>query len=205
MRGIRTWLAAVGLAGVLVPSARAQVAFIPQVGSFPNGAMMSTTPAVSFDRRYVRLGVNPVFTTIEGFNTFSVPAAVSGGGVGAGGLGGLGLGGLGMGGGGGGLGGGFGGGMVGFAGVNGPMVDPNGAMAGSGFGGRPIGPMSPSAGPSTSSSDFEDQPMRPQAREPQPTHAPLSKKAIRRRKGRTVRVEKPATTARATVGAKTKP
>jgi hypothetical protein len=59
-------------------SARAQVAFVPQVGAFPNGVMLGTTPVVSADRRYVRLGMNPQFTALEGFTTFAVPAAVGG-------------------------------------------------------------------------------------------------------------------------------
>ena len=64
-------------------SAKAQaVAFQPVVGSFPNGAMMSATPSVSFDRRYVRLGVDPRFNALLGFDTYSVPGAVSGGGPG---------------------------------------------------------------------------------------------------------------------------
>jgi hypothetical protein len=58
---------------------------------------MSATPVVSVDRRYVRLGVSPFFTGLQGFDTFSVPAAVGGGGLG-------------------GLGGG-----LGFAGMDGPI------------------------------------------------------------------------------------
>ena len=90
--------------GVLILSgaeARAQaVAFQPIVGSFPNGVTMSTTPVVSHDRRYVRLGVNPQFTGLLGFDPFLVPAAVSGGGPGPG----------------------AGGGLVGVAGLNGPIA-----------------------------------------------------------------------------------
>jgi len=76
------------LAAVWAPTpASAQVAFFPEVSSFPNGVAMSATPVVSADRRYVRLTLTPQFTALEGFDTFSVPAAVSG--VGAGGPGGL--------------------------------------------------------------------------------------------------------------------
>ena len=83
---------------MLAPSASAQaVAFQPGVASFPNGVSMSVAPVVSADRRYVRLGVSPYFTGLQGFDTFPVPAAVGGGGFG-------------------GLGGG-----VGFAGMDGPI------------------------------------------------------------------------------------
>src|SRR4051812_4727114 len=71
--------AALGLVSMVAPSARAQVAFQPVVGAFPNGVTMSTTPVVSADRRYVRIGVNPQFSALEGLDAFSVPAAVSGG------------------------------------------------------------------------------------------------------------------------------
>jgi len=73
-------LAALGLAALLAPSAKAQaVAFQPVIGSFPNGVMMSATPVVSADRRYVRLTMNPQFTALNGFDTAVVPGAVSGG------------------------------------------------------------------------------------------------------------------------------
>lgn len=78
-------LAALGLS----PVASAQVAFVPQVSSFPNGVMLGTTPVVSSDRRYVRMTINPRFTALEGFDTYSVPGAVSGGGGGPGALRGL--------------------------------------------------------------------------------------------------------------------
>src|SRR4051812_47670431 len=95
---IRTFLASFGILAMLAPSATAQaVAFQPGVASFPNGVSMSVAPVVSADRRYVRLGVTPYFTGLQGFDTFPVPAAVGGGGFG-----------------------GFGGG-VGFAGMDGPM------------------------------------------------------------------------------------
>ena len=58
------------------------VAFAPQVQTFPSGVQLFVTPVVSADRRYVRMSLNPVFTTLEGFDNFSVPAAVGGGGLG---------------------------------------------------------------------------------------------------------------------------
>jgi hypothetical protein len=61
------------------------VAFQPTIATFPDGVMLNATPVVSYDRRYVRLGVDPQFTTLEQFNTFVIPAAVSGGGLGVGG------------------------------------------------------------------------------------------------------------------------
>jgi hypothetical protein len=96
-------LAAGALGGA---SARGQgsVAFAPTIATFPDGVMMNATPVVSADRRYVRLGVSPVFTGLIGFDTFIIPAAVRGG-IGGGGIGG-GIGGGGIGGGG--IGGGFG-------------------------------------------------------------------------------------------------
>ncbi len=100
----RSWFAAVGLAVLIAPAAQGQaVAFVPGVAAFPNGVVMSTTPVVSYDRRYVRLGMMPQFTALEGFQTYQVPAAVTGGG--GGGL--AGVGGL--------------GGVTGFAGMNGPI------------------------------------------------------------------------------------
>ncbi len=96
-------------------SAKAQIAFAPVVNSFPNGVTLNATPVVSHDRRYVRMTLNPIFNSLQGFDAYSVPFAVSGQGgrgAGGGGLGGLGGGGLGGaggfgGGGGGGAGGGF--------------------------------------------------------------------------------------------------
>ena len=94
----RTFLASLAILTSIAPTASAQaVAFQPGVASFPNGASMSVAPVVSADRRYVRLGVSPFFTGLQGFDTFSVPAAVGGGGFR-------------------GLGGG-----VGFAGMDGPI------------------------------------------------------------------------------------
>ncbi len=93
-------------------SARGQaIGFVPIPAPFPNGTILNVTPAVSADRRYVRLTMNPTFNVLNGFTTISVPAAVSGGGAGMNGL----LGGLGGAGGGGGIGapGGLGGGAAG--------------------------------------------------------------------------------------------
>lgn len=82
-------LTTVGILGLWVSAADAQVAFQPNVGTFNDGVIMSATPAVSSDRRYVRIGVTPQFTSLIGFNNYSVPAAVSGGPGGPGALGGL--------------------------------------------------------------------------------------------------------------------
>ncbi len=81
----RSGLVALGLMALFSPVASAQVAFQPNVSAFPNGVGLSATPVVSADRRYVRLGMNPQFTGLEGFDTYSVPAAVGGGGLGLGG------------------------------------------------------------------------------------------------------------------------
>ena len=84
------------------------VGFQPVVGSFPSGTTLTVTPAVTADRRYVRMSVNPFFNDLLGFDTFSVPAAVTGGAGMNGALGGLGGGGgIGGGGAGGAGGGGF--------------------------------------------------------------------------------------------------
>ena len=72
------------------PSARGQaVAYEPVVGFVPNGVTMSVTPVVSADRRYVRLSVSPFFNTVNGFENFGIPAAVSGGGSSLAGMNGL--------------------------------------------------------------------------------------------------------------------
>jgi hypothetical protein len=94
------------------------VAFQPQVATFPDGVILNVTPVVTADRRYVRfVNLNPQFIALQEFNTFIVPGAVSGGGIG-GGFGGFGGGvGGGFGGGGGGAGIGPGGGGGGFASV----------------------------------------------------------------------------------------
>jgi len=79
-------------------SARGQaIGFQPTVAPFPSGSILDVTPAVSADRRYVRMSLAPNFSVLNGFTNYSVPAAVSGGGAnmngpigGAGGLGALG-------------------------------------------------------------------------------------------------------------------
>jgi hypothetical protein len=81
------------------------VAFTPTIGLAPTGETMTVTPAISPDRRYVRLSVNPFFNVVNGFSSFTTPLgavggaggnAVGGGGLGGalGGAGGLGGGGL---------------------------------------------------------------------------------------------------------------
>jgi hypothetical protein len=72
----------VGLSALLfltpMRSARAQVAFVPEVGFIPTGVTMTVTPVVTPDRRYVRLSVSAFFNTFNNFLTLSVPAAVGG-------------------------------------------------------------------------------------------------------------------------------
>lgn len=58
------------------------VAFQPQIQTFPSGVQLFVTPVVSADRRYVRLSLSPFFTTLDGFDNFTIPAAVGGGGLG---------------------------------------------------------------------------------------------------------------------------
>lgn len=58
------------------------VAFFPQIGNIPDGVTLNVTPVVSADRRYVRMTLSPQFITFVQFDTFSVPAAVGGGGLG---------------------------------------------------------------------------------------------------------------------------
>ena len=91
-------LACLGWTVSLTSRAEAQVAFVPVVQPFQNGVNLDVTPVVSHDRRYVRLSLNFQSTAIEGFDRFSIPAAVGGTGNG----GGFGGGGRGAGGGGGG-------------------------------------------------------------------------------------------------------
>lgn len=100
----RTLFAGVGLWLVLGPCCgpwvRAQaVAFQPVVTPFPSGVSLGVTPTVSADRRYVRMGIGVSFTNLLGFDTYSVPAAVSGTGGMNGAIGGLGGIGMGVGGG----------------------------------------------------------------------------------------------------------
>lgn len=114
MNGVCKALAVFGSLAVVAPArpalAQSSVAFAPTIGTIPDGVTLSVTPVVSADRRYVRLtNLNPTFIAFDRFDTFTVPAAVSGGGLG---LGGGGLGGLG-----GGLGGGGGFNSVGLGGT----------------------------------------------------------------------------------------
>ena len=107
-------LALAGLLTLVEGSASAQaIGFAPGVGALPDGVMLNVTPAVSADRRYVRLALGFGSQTVSGFNTFPVVGAVGGGGNGqmAGGMGGMGGGGLG------GLAGGFHGGGLRSIGV----------------------------------------------------------------------------------------
>ena len=70
-----------------VAPARAQVAFAPGVGTIPDGVALSAVPAVSADRRYVRLSIGTGFQTVDGFSNIAIPFGVSG--LGSGNLGGL--------------------------------------------------------------------------------------------------------------------
>jgi hypothetical protein len=56
------------------------VGFAPIPAPLPSGVILDITPSVSADRRYVRLNVGASFNDILGFTTYSVPAAVGGGG-----------------------------------------------------------------------------------------------------------------------------
>jgi len=60
------------------------VAFVPTPSPLPNGVILTVTPVVSADRRYVRMTLTPTFNTIDGFTTIQVPAAVGGSGLGGG-------------------------------------------------------------------------------------------------------------------------
>jgi hypothetical protein len=72
-------LITLGIQGLL-PHARAQaIAFEPVIGQALTGSTLGVTPVVSADRRYVRLSVNPSFNVLNGFTTFGIPGAVSGG------------------------------------------------------------------------------------------------------------------------------
>ncbi len=67
----------------LIPAtARGQgaIAFQPVPAPIFDGANLGVTSAVSADRRYVRIGVNAGFQTVNGFTTLNIPVgAVSGG------------------------------------------------------------------------------------------------------------------------------
>ncbi len=58
------------------------VAFFPTIGQVPDGVTLIVTPVVSADRRYVRMTLAPNFITFTQFDTFTIPAAVGGGGLG---------------------------------------------------------------------------------------------------------------------------
>jgi len=125
MRTIGFTLGLFALLACVPSSAKAQaIAYVPQVGFIPTGQTMTVTPAVSADRRYVRLTVDAFFNALNSIQNFSFPGAgVSGGGFGGGGFGGGGFGGGGFGGGG--VGGGIGGGGVGGGGFGGNLSLPN--------------------------------------------------------------------------------
>lgn len=137
-KALSTALVLLPLVGGIQPSAKAQVAYIPEIGFVPTGATMTVTPVVSADRRYVRIGVDAFFNNFNFFSTFSFPGAA----VGGGNFGGL---------------GGFGGGVA--AGMNGVIGDEgyqSGVQVGSGMnpaapGGQPnptrAGPRPPDGRP----------------------------------------------------------
>ena len=60
------------------------VAFFPTVAQIPDGVILSVIPVVTADRRYVRLSIAPQFLAFDHFDTFVIPAAVGGGGLGGG-------------------------------------------------------------------------------------------------------------------------
>ena len=87
MRNRIGWCVAIGLelAAILGPSpARGQgaVAFAPVPAAIPDGVNLGVTPAVSADRRYVRLSVGIGSQTVTGFSNINVPAAAGNGGFG---------------------------------------------------------------------------------------------------------------------------
>ena len=81
--GFGLGMLALGMLGSSATPAFGQgsVAFQPTISTFPDGATLNATAVVSADRRYVRLGVQPTFTGLLGFDSFSIPAAVTGGGI----------------------------------------------------------------------------------------------------------------------------
>jgi hypothetical protein len=79
-KALSTALVLLPLVGGILPSAKAQIAYIPEVGFVPTGATMTVTPVVSADRRYVRLGVDAFFNNFNFFSTFTFPSAAVGGG-----------------------------------------------------------------------------------------------------------------------------
>jgi hypothetical protein len=68
------------LVGGFQSTAKAQIAYVPEIGLIPTGATMTVTPVVSADRRYVRLSVDAFFNDLNGFSTFSFPGGAVGGG-----------------------------------------------------------------------------------------------------------------------------
>jgi hypothetical protein len=143
MTGSRRHLRVIAVIGLIAASGRSfdsaaqgqgAVAFQPSIGFVPSGSTLTVTPAVSADRRYVRLGVNAYFNTFNGFTPFAIPLAAVGGGGNFAGMNGV----MGGGGVGGGIGGGMGSGAPG--GQGGPVFDgPYGAGGfpyppGTGFG-----------------------------------------------------------------------
>ena len=173
----RRWAAAAVLAAswlaTTATEARAQVAFQPVVGAFPNGATLPVTPVVSHDRRYVRMTLAPTFNGLEGFDVFPVPGAV--GGVNGGGGGGRGLGGIG---GGGGAGGRGGGGLA--AGMDGVYPAGSSPMLASGVSANP-GFASPDATAVLAGASFPDGPPRLSAGMPESPRPRVAPKARAKR------------------------
>jgi len=90
MRNVaRGWFAAVAMLGALIAPDRAAgqgaVAIAPQVGMIPDGVGLGVTPAVSADRRYVRLSIGFGSSTVQGFQNITFPAGAVGGSGGGGG------------------------------------------------------------------------------------------------------------------------
>jgi hypothetical protein len=79
------------LALCLQRPAKAQIAYSPEIGAIPSGVTMTIVPAVSADRRYVRLTVDAFFNNVNNIQTFSFPGGAVGGNFG-GGFGGFGAG-----------------------------------------------------------------------------------------------------------------
>jgi hypothetical protein len=150
------------------------IAFFPGIGAIPSGATMTVTPAVSADRRYVRLTVEPFFNSLNGFTTFNVQGAVgANGGFGAfGGFGGLNgvMAGPGLGGAGGGM---SPGGAFGLTGepLAGPVPfgDPASDL------GPPLGdPLNPSIAPLSNPAPEEEGPANPDAAVVDPAARPTA-------------------------------
>ncbi len=80
------------LAMCLQRPVHAQIAYTPEIGAIPSGVTMTITPAVSADRRYVRLSVNAFFNDLNNIQTFSFPGGAVGGQFPGGGFGGFGAG-----------------------------------------------------------------------------------------------------------------